>query len=38
LRIGAPWNLELSLNGKPAASLPHVPSNILVTRGGVRSA
>jgi transcriptional regulator with XRE-family HTH domain len=38
LRIGAPWNLELSLNGKPPASLPHVPSNILVTRGGVRSA
>jgi len=38
LRIGAPWNLELSLNGKQATALPRVPGNVLVTRGGVRSA
>jgi len=38
LRIGAPWNLELSLNGKQATALPRVPGNVLVTRGGVRPA
>jgi cytoskeleton protein RodZ len=37
LRIGAPWNLELSLNGKPSTALPRVPANVLVSRGGVRS-
>jgi hypothetical protein len=37
LRIGAPWNLELSLNGKPSTALPRVPGNVLVSRGGVRS-
>jgi hypothetical protein len=37
LRIGAPWNLELSLNGKPIAALPRVPGNVVVSRGGVRS-
>ena len=38
MRIGAPWNLELSLNGKPATPLARGPANVLVTRGGVRSA
>jgi hypothetical protein len=38
LRIGAPWNLELSLNGKPATALPRVPGNVVVSRGGVHSA
>jgi len=38
LRIGAPWNLELSLNGKPATGLPRVPGNVVVSRGGVHSA
>ena len=38
VRIGAPWNLELSLNGKPATALARGPANVLVTRGGVRSA
>jgi hypothetical protein len=38
LRIGAPWKLELSLNGKPATALPPGPGNALVTRGGLRSA
>jgi hypothetical protein len=37
LRIGAPWNLELSLNGKPSTALPRVPGNVVVSRGGVRS-
>ncbi len=38
LRIGAPWNLELSLNGKPATALPRRPGNVLVRRSGFRSA
>jgi hypothetical protein len=38
LRIGAPWNLELSLNGKPDTALPPGPGNVLVERSGVRSA
>jgi transcriptional regulator with XRE-family HTH domain len=38
LRIGAPWNLELSLNGKPATALPPGPGNVLVNRSGLRSA
>jgi cytoskeleton protein RodZ len=38
LRIGAPWNLELSLNGKPITALPRVPGNVVVSRGGVRAA
>jgi cytoskeleton protein RodZ len=38
LRIGAPWNLELSLNGKAITALPRVPGNVVVSRGGVRSA
>jgi hypothetical protein len=38
LRIGAPWNLELSLNGKPATALPSTPGNVLVSRSGLHSA
>ncbi len=38
LRIGAPWNLELSLNGDPATALPRGPRNLLVDRSGLRSA
>ena len=38
LRIGAPWNLELWLNGKPATALPPGPGNVLVDRNGLRSA
>jgi cytoskeletal protein RodZ len=38
LRIGAPWNLEVSLNGRPVANLPSGPDNIVVSRKGVRSA
>jgi len=38
LRIGAPWNLELSLNGKPTTALPPGPGNVPVTRSGLGSA
>jgi hypothetical protein len=38
LRIGAPWNLQVSLNGSPAANLPSGPGNVLVSRKGVRAA
>lgn len=38
VRIGAPWNLELTLNGKPAAALPPGPGNVLVTRSGLHPA
>ncbi len=37
LRIGAPWNLELSLNGHAATALPHGPGNVLVDRNGFRT-
>jgi transcriptional regulator with XRE-family HTH domain len=38
LRIGAPWNLELSLNGKAATTLPRGPGNVVVTRSGLHPA
>lgn len=38
LRVGAPWNLELWLNGKPTQALPGVPSNLLATRRGISTA
>jgi len=38
LRIGAPWNLELTLNGGRVRSLPPGPANVLVTRGGLQPA
>jgi transcriptional regulator with XRE-family HTH domain len=37
LRIGAPWNLELSLNGRSAAVPQGGPGNVLVTRRGIHS-
>ncbi len=38
IRLGAPWNLELRLNGRPT-SLPSssIPINVLVTGAGVRA-
>jgi cytoskeletal protein RodZ len=36
LRIGAPWNLEATLNGKPV-ELPGSVGNIVVTAAGVRT-
>jgi cytoskeletal protein RodZ len=38
VRVGAPWNLEVLLNGKPATALPSGPGNIVVNRSGLRSA
>jgi Domain of unknown function (DUF4115) len=38
LRVGAPWNLEVSLNGKPPIALPTEPVNLVVTRSGARRA
>ena len=38
LRIGAPWNLDLSLDGSPATNLPTGPGNVLVTRSGLSPA
>jgi transcriptional regulator with XRE-family HTH domain len=38
VRVGAPSNLEVSLNGRPAANLPIGPSNIVVNRNGIRLA
>ncbi len=38
LRVGAPWNLQVSLNGKPPIALPTEPVNIVVTRSRARRA
>jgi len=38
VRVGAPWNLALSLGGKPVRSLPGVPTNVLVGRRGITPA
>ena len=38
VRVGAPWNLALSLDGKPVRSLPGVPTNVLVGRRGITPA
>jgi hypothetical protein len=35
IRIGAPWNLEATLDGKPVA-LPNALGNVLVTQRGLR--
>jgi cytoskeletal protein RodZ len=38
LRVGAPSNLQVLLNGRPAASLPSAPVNIVASRSGLRFA
>lgn len=38
IRLGAPWNLDARLNGKPLRSLPATTGNVLITRTGLRSA
>ena len=36
IRMGAPWNLDARLNGKPLRALPPRTGNVVVTSGGVR--
>jgi hypothetical protein len=36
IRIGAPWNVDATLDGKPV-QLPASLANVLVTPGGLRS-
>lgn len=38
VRMGAPWNLEVRLNGRVVRGLPADTGNLLVTRAGVRAA
>lgn len=38
VRIGAPWNLDLSVAGRDVAGLPTTPANVLVSKSGVASA
>jgi len=38
VRIGAPWNLDVTLNGKPVRTLPTVTANLLVTGAGAKLA
>lgn len=37
VRIGAPWNLAVLLDGRSASGLPPGPGNILITRHGIES-
>jgi cytoskeleton protein RodZ len=38
VRVGAPWNLEASLNGRALRGLPADTGNVFITRAGVRPA
>jgi len=38
IRLGAPWNLDATIAGKPAVGLPTRTANIVVTRTGIRTA
>jgi hypothetical protein len=38
LRVGAPWNLDLWLNGTQIRTLPSIPANLLATRHGLSPA
>ncbi|HVM57256.1 MAG TPA: RodZ domain-containing protein [Gaiellaceae bacterium] len=38
VRMGAPWNLELTVAGHPAAGLPTAPGNVLVSTTGIAPA
>ena len=38
VRLGAPWNLDARLNGKPVHELPPTTGNVLITRAGLQSA
>jgi Domain of unknown function (DUF4115) len=38
VRMGAPWNLEAHLNGRPLRRLPADTANVIVTRSGLKPA
>ena len=38
VRIGAPWNLDVSVAGRVLAGLPTAPANVLVSRTGIAGA
>jgi cytoskeleton protein RodZ len=38
VRIGAPWNLDLSIAGRAVTGLPAAPANVLVSKNGVAAA
>jgi cytoskeleton protein RodZ len=38
IRLGAPWNLDATIAGKPAVGLPIRTANVVVTRAGIRPA
>jgi uncharacterized protein DUF4115 len=38
IRLGAPWNLDATIAGKPAAGLPTRTANVVVTRTDIRPA
>jgi cytoskeleton protein RodZ len=38
IRLGAPWNLDATIAGKPAHGLPTRTANVLVTRTGIEPA
>ena len=38
VRMGAPWNLDLTVAGRPVAALPTAPANVLVSTSGVAPA
>jgi transcriptional regulator with XRE-family HTH domain len=38
IRLGAPWNLDAAIAGKPAVGLPTRTANVVVTRTGIRPA
>ena len=38
VRIGAPWNLDLSIAGRAVPALPTTPANVLVSRRGIAAA
>ena len=38
VRVGAPWNLDLTVAGRPVAGLPTAPANVLVSKSGIAAA
>lgn len=38
VRIGAPWNLDVRIAGRPVTGLPAAPANVLVSKNGVAAA